>query len=116
MAMLRTSLIAGTVALLGFAGTASLSSPRSWQTSDSIAFASTPEFHAVTQSSGESDAQLTEHCLASHIIGTTIENADGEKLGTVRDLVVDTISRLQFVILSPKKFWAVGRRFKVVPL
>lgn len=53
---------------------------------------------------------------ASRVIGMTVENADGDYLGKVKDLVVDLDrAEVTFVIISPGGFLSIGSRDKIAP-
>jgi sporulation protein YlmC with PRC-barrel domain len=50
------------------------------------------------------------------LVGMTVENTDGQKLGKVRDFVIDMRSgRLKFALFASGGFLGVGSRFRVVP-
>lgn len=53
---------------------------------------------------------------AGNLMGKRVEDADGNQLGIVRNLVFDTqTGRLQYVILGSGGFLGLGTKFRVVP-
>jgi sporulation protein YlmC with PRC-barrel domain len=52
---------------------------------------------------------------ASRIIGTDVRNAQGEKIGDIKDLVLDAQGRATVAIVSTGGFLGIGDRLHAVP-
>jgi sporulation protein YlmC with PRC-barrel domain len=56
-------------------------------------------------------------CSAKHLIGARVNDAQGQKLGTIEDLVIDPASsRLQFAVIRLDSGLAQGKAFTPVPM
>jgi sporulation protein YlmC with PRC-barrel domain len=52
---------------------------------------------------------------ASRIVGSEVRSRGGEKIGDIRDLVLDDHSRIALAIVSTGSFLGVGERLHAVP-
>jgi sporulation protein YlmC with PRC-barrel domain len=58
----------------------------------------------------------TANNLASHVFGRTIENHDGQELGSVRDFIIDWQSgRIKYAIVSSYGFLGLVAQTRIVP-
>lgn len=81
-----------------------------------IPIADQPELHRNQQSETRRADRLNGAAKASEIIGMTVQNNQGEKLGEVDDLAVDVESgRIVQVILSTGGFLGMGDTLTAVP-
>src|SRR5947207_536722 len=72
---------------------------------------------AVSLGSAAAQTNLSPQLLkASRLIGMTVEDSDGNPLGSIRNLAVDVRSgRLKYVILASGGFLGIGSKLKAVP-
>lgn len=58
----------------------------------------------------------TRAITASKVLGTTIYNRDGEKIGNVEDVVLDKLSNeIMFAVVSFGGFLGMGKKFHALP-
>jgi sporulation protein YlmC with PRC-barrel domain len=94
MKSLRPALVAGSVAALFVAGNSGLAQARSNQ-----------RLSSELQSS-----------LVRHLIGLTVENSDGERLGKIKNFALDMRSgEAKYAIISSGGTLGIGSQLKVVP-
>jgi hyperosmotically inducible periplasmic protein len=70
----------------------------------------------VSNRTSQTASDLGEGRTAKDLIGKNVENKNGDKIGSVKDLVVDTRSgRVDFVIISSGGVAGIGSHQKAVP-
>ncbi|HJQ55260.1 MAG TPA: PRC-barrel domain-containing protein [Vineibacter sp.] len=53
---------------------------------------------------------------ANAVIGSSVRNRAGEKIGTIDDLLMDSDSKLKFAVLSVGGFLGIGDRLVAIPM
>lgn len=58
-----------------------------------------------------------KQCSAKHLLGARVNDAQGQKIGTIEDLVIDPASsRLQFAVIRLDSGLAQGKAFTPIPM
>lgn len=132
MTMLPAALTAAAFASLPLAATAQYKSDPSTTTSqDSRPGAANPPAEstsaakspAMTPSTSSTTARMSETAMrdwerthrATKIIGTDVRNLKGEKIGDVKDIVLDERSGVSYAVVSTGGFLGMGDRMHAVP-
>jgi sporulation protein YlmC with PRC-barrel domain len=85
---------------------------RRWETDIYRYYGLTPPWGETHQSMAESGAKLNTY---RQIVGTSIRNPEGEKLGVIRELVADSQGHVPFAIVAHGGYWGIGAKLVAVP-
>ena len=72
----------------------------------------TPPWGEAQEPMAESGAKLATY---HQIVGTSIRDSEGKKLGVVREIVLDSQGHVPFAIVAHGGYWGIGAKLVAVP-
>jgi len=85
---------------------------RRWETDIFRYYGITPPWGEGQEPMAESGAKLSTY---HQIVGTSIRDSEGKKLGVVREIVLDSQGHAPFAIVAHGGYWGIGAKLAAVP-
>jgi len=85
---------------------------RRWETDIYRYYGITPPWGEAQEPMAESGAKLSTY---HQIVGTSIRDSEGKKLGVVREIVLDSQGHVPFAIVAHGGYWGIGAKLAAVP-